>query len=240
MSYTDIHCHILPGLDDGAEDVYVSVNMARKAYRSGVKTIVATVHSYGKGEGFVPPGEYSASLKLLREALHEEHIDIELVSGMECYADDDFCDKLENGLFLPIRQKYLLVEFGFDDPIGFMRRIIDETLEYGLKPVIAHPERYGEFYSNPPIIKEFVKKGCLLQANKGSFFGNFGSEQKDCAKYMLENGLLYAIASDAHGDESRTPDFSHIADYIEIKTTKENKLKLLDLNPAEIVKKRNG
>ena len=241
LEFVDIHCHILPGLDDGSPDPETSVSMAEIAAGSGVAAICATVHSLGFGDGYprrreiIPPEVYSDALHFLRRGLRELGIPVKILTGMEVYVDGSFRRDLERQLYFPLGgTKNLLIEFPFDVSPGEVFGAADAALRCGYTPVVAHPERYYFLCDEPELSDGLVEAGCLLQANKGSFFGSFGRNAAEAAGYMLGRGLLSAVASDAHSDGVRTPSFRKIASYLTEKTGAETAIELLRDGPARL------
>ena len=203
----DIHCHILPGIDDGARDIYDTLEMALIAANSGIKAIVATPHSnipwdtsnyYGTA--------YRDALQKAREAIEQERMPIKIISGMEAFATFDLPDLVKAGKVLTINHSdYLLVEFDFGEDPEFVDIMVDRLKEIGIRPIIAHPERYDFIKEDISFAQRLVKKGCYLQANKGSFLGTYGSRSEAMAMQLAKEKLLSVVASDAHSPIRRTP-----------------------------------
>lgn len=203
----DIHCHILPNIDDGARDVYDTLEMALMAVNSGVKAIVATPHCN------VPWSEpnyyghtYREALRKAREAIKQERMPIKILSGMEVFVTFDLPDLIREGKILTINHSdYLLTEFDFDEDPEFVDIMVERLREMGIRPIIAHPERYEFIKEDITAAKRLVKAGCVLQLNKGSFLGKNGSRSKKTAFELVKNNLAGIVASDAHSPVARTP-----------------------------------
>ncbi len=203
----DIHCHILPTIDDGAADMDDTLSMASLAAECGVSAIVATPHCNIPG---APPNYFDDYLKKLivktRKALDDENIPIKLLSGMEVYVTFDLPDLIKQGKILTLNQsRYLLVEFNFGEDPEFVEIMVDRLKELNIIPVIAHPERYEFVKFNPDFATILKNKGCVLQSNKGSFLGRYGTSTKDTAFELLHAGVISVVASDAHNCTVRTP-----------------------------------
>ncbi len=232
----DIHCHILPELDDGAASVSVSLEMARLAKKSGVDIVVATPHSL---EAERNPRFFERVLDatdFLNDCLFEENIDLKIIPGMEIFATDDTLSLLNSGLLLPLgNTDNVLIEFDFDDSLHRMGYILYELVNGGYTPVIAHPERYFDVIGNPEVADEWIDMGCKLQINKGSILGRFGAEAAHTARDFIRHGKAFAVASDAHGAAYRTPHMGEAADEL-IRLTDEKTAKdLLCTNPYKIL-----
>ena len=232
----DIHAHILPGIDDGAVDLYDTLEMAQMAVDSGVNTLVATPHCNIPGVFKNYFGEeYLDAFYSAERAIKTEGIPLFLRPGMEVFGTYDLPRLIEDGKIMPLNQShYILMEFAFDEDPGFAARLLEEVCETNAKPVIAHVERYEFVQHNPQIIYEWRKKGYGIQVNKGSFLGRFGRAAWETAYNLLKCNLISVIASDAHGAYRRTP---YMLDAYE-ELTKDFSKEYLDIlftyNPANI------
>ena len=170
----DIHAHILPGIDDGAEDMYDTLEMARMAADSGVNRIIATPHCnipgmYGNYFG----REYIDRYESVVRAVRKEKIPIEILPGMEVFSTEDLPELIVNHKIMPLNQsRYILMEFAFDEDPEFAEAILKRVKEVGARPVIAHAERYEFIQDYPQIAYRWFRKGYVIQANKGSFLGS--------------------------------------------------------------------
>ena len=140
----DLHCHILPGVDDGAASEEESCMMARMAAESGVTALAATPHCGvpGQFENFADE-RLMDRFSALERLLEREHVPLRLYTGMEVFVTEQTPRHLREGRLLTLGgSRYLLVEFGFDEEPDFAERMLGELLEAGVVPVVAHPERY--------------------------------------------------------------------------------------------------
>lgn len=203
----DLHCHILPGLDDGAYDIYDTLEMALMAVNSGIKAIVATPHCNLPWDTNSYYGHaYREALQKARNAIAQERMPIKILSGMEAFATFDLPELVKEGKILTINHSdYLLVEFAFDEDPEFVDIVVDRLKEIGIKPIIAHPERYDFVKEDISHAHRLVRKGCYLQANKGSFLGNHGNRSEEIALTLAKDQMLSVVASDAHSPVHRTP-----------------------------------
>lgn len=240
MSCIDLHCHILPGLDDGASGTEEMLKMADIALRSGVSSVCATPHSYGK-EGSQPPPDFCKIIlkrvEYARKTFEEYGLPLKIFPGMELFVDDSFDRRLATGNFLTLNgSRYLLTEFAFDENDLFCDRVISKELSAGLVPVIAHPERYSAVQDNPRIAAKWAEYGAVIQMNKGSLLGVLGSDVKKCAERLLSEGTVHLISSDAHSSTVRTPSFTRVIEYLgNKKATEENIALLVRKNAACIL-----
>ena len=203
----DIHCHILPGIDDGAGTIYDTLAMADLAVRSGTRTIVATPHCNIPGvyENYLGR-EYWQVFEQTQQAIQQAGIPLTLVPGMEVFATESLPRLIASEKLLGLnRTRNLLMEFSFTEDPDFARFVLAQASKAGVRPVIAHAERYHFVQDNPQIVFEWHQLGYAVQVNKGSFAGRFGSHAGRTAWRLLEHNLITAIASDAHSPTMRTP-----------------------------------
>ena len=148
----DLHCHILPGVDDGSPDAETSLSMARHAAESGVTAIAVTPHCNLPGfrRNYRGP-DYRRRLNDLRELLTQENIPLRLYSGAEVFADPSNIRTLieQHELITLGGSRYLLVEFDFGLPGSVLLRTLEAIAQRGLVPVVAHPERYDAVQRDP-------------------------------------------------------------------------------------------
>lgn len=203
---TDIHTHILPGLDDGAESLYDTIEMAVMAYENGTSSIVATPHCNVPGVYDNYFGKrYIGAFEAARRAIEKERIPIELLPGMEVFATEEVPGLLADGKIMPLNQtRNVLIEFDFAEDPWFAETILRRVREVGAIPVIAHAERFEFVQEDPRIVYRWQEKGYHVQVNKGSFMGRFGRKAEQTAYRLLNHNLITAVASDAHSPERRT------------------------------------
>jgi len=198
IQYTDLHCHILPGLDDGARDMETSLMMAWMARESGARRIVATPHVM-PGVYFPSPEAIRAGASLLRDNLREAGVELEIVEGSEVCLTERLSRDYKDGKLLPLgRSRYILVEL---PSLSLPAHAMDEILDLkaaGAGVILAHPERNGDLRQDPDILREMVEVGIYLQVNAGSFVGVYGKEVSAFAERLLREGLVHFIGSDAH------------------------------------------
>ena len=212
----DLHCHILPGLDDGADGMEEAVEMAALAYRNGTRGIAATPHTN------VPHGYRNhwsehllGRLNQLQERLDALGIPLRLYAGQEIYLTDDVPALLGEGRLISLnRSRYVLSEFSFRETPRRMGELLRPLLEAGYIPVIAHPERYACVEEDWRICALFKKLGCAVQINKGSVTGAFGPAAAHAARRILDTGLCDLIASDGHSVYRRRPELSSVREWL--------------------------
>lgn len=237
----DIHCHILPGIDDGSESLEDSLIMAEMAVKSGVQVLAATPHS--NQEDFFENYETESLRKLyldLEAELRREKIPLQIVRGMEIFSSGDMIEKIKKGRLISLNSsRYYLIEFPFDSPPWVIQNVVEDVLKLGSTPVIAHPERYYCVQDNPNYLFEWRMMGALAQMNKSSVLGRFGSHTAKAAEVLLECNMITCIASDAHRPYVRTTDMREIEEFLEDYFPMEYRDLLMEHNPGCILQNRS-
>ena len=207
----DIHCHILPEVDDGAWDMEAAVDMAKIARDSGVKKIITTPHFKGEPKSLEAVGFLMHQRRLLQSRLKREKIEVELLPGAEVLCVPQTMELAKTGRLPTLGTgRYVLTEFYFDASAGFMDETLHGLRQMGYLPVVAHPERYGAVQRDPELAARWFHRGIVLQINKGSVLGAFGRRAEDAAVRMLCRGNAHIIASDAHSPHVRTTDLQPV------------------------------
>ena len=232
----DIHCHILPMLDDGASDWSESLAMARLAVSSGVAAIVATPHFTGNLQGLEVIATLRSRYEKLVQLLARHKIPLKLLPGAEILCTPETISMARQHMLPTLgNSNYLLVEFLFNASEELIADTLIELAECGYRPVLAHPERYLAVQQNPELINQLFFQDIVIQLDKGSVMGNFGSEVQEAALWILRNGLAHAIASDAHGMNHRTTDMIDLRKFLLENFPPRYVEVLLVNNPARIV-----
>ena len=236
----DLHCHILPGVDDGSASEEESCQMARIAVECGVTELAATPHCNvpEQFENYASPG-LAGRLERLQSRLDREKIPLRLHAGMEVYGTPALPQLLRRKKLLTLGgSRYLLIEFGFGESARLVEWMLEAVEDFGLTPVVAHPERYYFIQDDPLQLLCWAEKGRVLQVNKGSFFGMFGRRAARTAHWCLREGCLHLIASDAHSPYRRTTRLSDIYDYVSDVASLEIADFLLQDNPSALLEDR--
>lgn len=205
----DLHCHMLPNIDDGPQSLAESLEMARMAVANGITHTIVTPH--------IHLGRYDNDRHTIRKALdsfkqHLEQESIPLTLGMaaEVRIDPQMIPMIEQERIPWLGRcedyRYLLLELPHSHiPIG-TARLIHWLLKRKIRPIIAHPERNKAVIRNLKAIAPFVNAGCLLQITAGSVAGSFGLYARKRARQLLKRRWVHLIATDAHNTKVRTPD----------------------------------
>lgn len=198
----DFHCHILPGIDDGAKDWAESLATARYLSQQGVTAIVATPH-YMDGF-FTPTAQEVLSLAHeLQQRIDQAGISVRIYPGSEAQLNPNLPELVQQGKVLTINNqgKYLLVELPFYEVPRYTEDTLFRLRLAGVTPILAHPERNEELARDIDQVAKLVETGCLVQLNLGSLHGMFGSAAEKAAKQLLKRGLVHVVGSDMHGME---------------------------------------
>lgn len=234
----DIHTHILPEIDDGADSLEDAYEMALMAVRSGVRAIVATPHSnQGIRVSDYEIVKQEKAFEELKQLLLQENVPLKLYRGMEIWTSVDMAEKIKAGKLLTLNQTpYVLIEFAFDEEVWWIEAIISELKQIGLIPILAHPERYFCVQEDPNLLYAWRMQGALAQMNKGSILGRFGRDIEKTAETLLKNRLFTCIASDAHHAYVRTTDMKELQYYLQRQYSLMEQDRLLRQNPLSIIK----
>lgn len=194
---TDMHSHILPGIDDGAQTINDSLLLAKKFQALGFKKLIATPHimaDYYRNT----PDTINKALDVLRKGLQEIQLDLEVSAAAEYYLDETLEKKVRQKEVLTFGNQYLLFELSYINTPQNLFDFIKIMQDAGYKPVLAHPERYPYFYNSIENYQQIRETGCLLQLNSIALTGYYGVGAKKTAEEMVENHLVDFIGSDMH------------------------------------------
>lgn len=236
---TDIHCHILPGVDDGAEDMAEALAMAKLAVDSGVRDLIATPHFRGIEEDPAELARFHRRLSQLSEALEKDRIPLKLHLGAEILCLQETAELAWAGKLPTLGDsRYVLCEFFFDAPYGYMDRILEDIARAGYRVVVAHPERYEAIFRDPRGAQRWFRKGYVIQMNKSSVLGAFGGRVQQAARWLLDTGCVHILASDAHSPRRRTTEMSLLRQWLLERYPEGYARILLEENPARILADR--
>jgi protein-tyrosine phosphatase len=204
----DLHCHYLPGIDDGAQTLAESLDLARAAVEAGIHTAVMTPH--------VHPGRYENSAPTIRKlcaafqrVLEHQEIPLQIRAGGEVRISSDIIAMVEHDQVPFIGElagyRVMLLEFPHSHLLLGADKLIKWLLARHIRPLIAHPERNKDVMRNVEKIAPFVQMGCLLQLTGASILGQFGKPAQRTAMTILERGWASVVATDAHNLRHRPP-----------------------------------
>lgn len=227
----DLHSHILPGIDDGAKDLEMALEMAQQAVARGIKAVAATPH-YLK----VTWSEVKNKTNELRLLLTDHGIELEVIAGAELYIDPMFID-LPAGEIPTYNDtgRYCLVEFPMMEFPAYIDQVLFSLQVKGITPIIAHPERYQRVIREPNLVAEWIEAGSLIQMNANSVLGLFGEKVIKTSRIMLEHNMVHFIASDAHSTGRRGFCLDSAAEAAAKIIAPDDVEKLVSSNPALVI-----
>jgi protein-tyrosine phosphatase len=214
----DIHSHILPGIDDGANTIYDSIDMAKQAVTEGIHTIIATPH-HRNGKYDNVKSDILPLVKEVNDRFKEEQINLEVLPGQECRIYGEILEDYQKGDILPLNQvsQYLFIEFPSSSVPRYAEKLLYDIQVAGLTPIIVHPERNAELIERPEKLYKLVQGGAATQLTASSLTGYFGKNIQKFSQQMIQANLTHFIASDAHNIHNRTFKMEEAMDYIEKK-----------------------
>ncbi len=204
----DIHSHILPAFDDGAQSLEDAIAMAQMAYHDGVRSIVATPHNLNW-----PPEcrkeQVEEGVTRLKAELKARDIPVGIFPGVEVHIVPDILQQMEQGRAFTLNgSQYMLVELPLLFYPHYTEEIFFQLQIKGIAPILAHPERNAAIQDDPVILHRLVTREVLAQVTAASLTGVFGNKVRELARSFLEYNLVHIIASDAHTIHHRSPALS--------------------------------
>lgn len=196
---TDIHSHIIYGVDDGSKSIEESLEILKKMKDVGFTDVICTPH-------FIEDTIYSSEnkeklvkLDALKDAISYSNIDINIYLGNEIFINNNVVESIKEGRIYPLNNtKYILVEFPLHNKLMNINDVLYEITHKGYIPIIAHPERYDTFKSDYKLVKALKDDGYLFQCNYSSILGKYGSESKKLMKKLLKDHYVDYLGTDIH------------------------------------------
>ncbi len=204
MEIIDLHSHLLPAVDDGAQSLDQALTLARLAVDEGISKLVLTPHHYNPQFINHAQGVIEACDRL-QAAIDRDQIPLKVFPSQEIRIHEDLIDHLYNEdlLCLDEQGRYLLLEFPTQSVPDYSIRLIKQLLDLGIRPVIAHPERNQRFGQDLTLLAEMVEMGCIGQVTTSSLAGAFGPKYQEISFQMIDANLCHFMASDCHHQEWR-------------------------------------
>ncbi len=232
----DIHCHILPAIDDGPEKIEESIAMAGIAAADGIRTIVASPHfSYGEKPGL---GEIETAVSELRRRLEEAGVPVGLVRGADVRLTYELLEGIDKGDLPAINgSRYFLLELPEIIPPNLDNFLHSARLS-GYVPIITHPERNYSFLSSPRKVDGLKDAGVLIQITAMSITGEFGMKIRGLSEALLKKGCVDFVATDAHGVEGRKPVLSKAYRLVSHLLGEKETARIFLENPAAVLEDR--
>ena len=213
----DIHSHILPNIDDGAQSEKESQLMLKNAIADGIQTIVATPHYHPRYRN--EKEDILTSTRRLQQIAKKKKLKIDILPGQEIRVYGDLIEDYEAGKLLSLtdHSRYLLIEFPARQVPNYVERLFYEIEQQGLTPIIAHPERNLEFLEKPDKLYNLVAHGAFAQLTTASLLGDFGGKVQKFSYRLIESNLVHFLATDAHNTTNRSFNMSQAYEKIESK-----------------------
>jgi protein-tyrosine phosphatase len=238
-AFVDIHCHLVPGIDDGAQSWDEALAMARMAVADGIGTIVATPHQLGNYR-HNQPAEIRARTSQLQALLDEHRVGLRVFAGADVRIEAGLAAQAARGevLTLADRRRHILLELPHD--VYFpLDRLLVELSAVGIVGILSHPERNSAILARPSVVRPLVAAGCLMQVTAGSLLGAFGPACRKLSERLVEEGLVHFVSSDAHGARARRPMLRGAFDRVAELAGPETALDLCCRNPAAVASGRD-
>lgn len=242
MVLVDIHCHILPGIDDGARDWMTSMKLAREAVQNGVTHAIVTPHTLN-GKYLNHKKDVIRLTENFQEMIDEAGLPLQVFPGMEVRINGKLPEAIDNDdiLFCDEDGKYMLLEFPSNDVPTYSSNMVYELLQEGITPIIVHPERNTKIMDDPAILQGFLEQGCLVQITASSYTGIFWKKVEKFARQLIKAGQGCTFASDAHDLPKRQYQLSEAYDKLGrefgeklVQAWKENAKNIINGDPVDM------
>lgn len=232
----DLHCHILPGIDDGSGNIDISLAMARAAVADGIAVTACTPH--------IMPGVYDNNRTIIERAMRDltkrfelEGIDLQLVVGADVHMDVELASGLKSGRIPSLNNsRYFLFEPPHHVPPPRIEDNVFSIMSAGFTPILTHPERLSWIESHYSVMERLVKMGVLMQITAGSVTGQFGKRVRYWADKMIDEGLVHILATDAHNLTSRPANLSRARDMMAERLGDDEARNMTETRPLGIVR----
>jgi len=203
--FVDIHCHLVPGIDDGARDASESLAMALLAVDEGIETVVVTPHQLGN---FAHNSGDAIRVRTieLQELLDANGVPLKVLPGGDVRIDAGMVDQVLAGevMSLADHRKHVLLELPHELYLP-LEPLLEELARQGMVGILSHPERNQGILKQPSLVEPLIQAGCLMQVTAGSLLGTFGPASQALAEQMCRRGQVHFLATDAHGPKARRP-----------------------------------
>jgi len=232
--FVDIHCHLVPAIDDGAKSLDESLAMARIAVADGIQTTIVTPHqngSYAHNLG----DTIRQRVVQLQQQLDQHDIPLTVLPGADVRIEDGMIEALQSGRVLSLGDhgRHVLLELPHE--LYFpLERVLDDLDRVNMVGVLSHPERNQGILKQPTLVESLFDYGCLMQITAGSLMGTFGKPCQEMSEWMLKRGLVHFIATDAHGPRSRRPLIRRAFEYTSELVGEDAAIALCCENPAAV------
>jgi protein-tyrosine phosphatase len=238
LDFVDIHCHLLPGVDDGPSGWEETLPMAEIAAADCVSTIVATPHQlgiYAANHG----DEIRVLAGCLQSRLDERGIPLRVLPGADIRIEPGLIAKIHSGevVTLADQGRHVLLELPHEVYLPLDRLLADFQAE-GLTGILSHPERNAGIAARPGVVKSLVDQGCLIQITAGALSGGLGTRVRQVAESLVKQGLVHFVATDAHSPRFRPPVLSRAFRRVAEIAGRDAAVEMFCRNPGAVVSGR--
>ncbi len=238
MEYFDIHCHILPGVDDGAQTKEESLSMIDLSYNEGTRDIIFTPH-YMRGKNKYTREELRQRYEEFKKEVQEKYPDLRLYFGNEVLYEEGIIQDLKDGKIQTMNDtKYVLVEFNIRTSYSQIFEAMQKIENARFRPIIAHVERYRCLFKHIERIEELIRMEVLLQMNISSVYGGILDENARWCKKLVREGHISFFGTDAHDMEERAPYINDYVAWIEKKCGLDYLEKTFRDNPQKMIENK--
>lgn len=235
MNYFDIHNHMLPGVDDGAQDIEETMEMLKIAYKEGIRSMVITPH-YEKGRNRYKKEELLERFEELKVKVKKQYPELILYLGNEVLYEEGIMEDIKNGLVQTMNDtKYILVEFRVNISYNELYQAIRRITNARFRPIIAHVERYRCLYKRIERIDELVGLEAYLQMNVSSIYGGILDENARWCKKLVKEEYISFFGTDAHDLEDRAPYVKDYIGWVEKKCGEDFLERIMVTNPEKMI-----
>lgn len=233
-SFVDIHCHLLPGIDDGATDWDESLAMARLAASGGTTTIIATPHQLGSF-GHNSADAIRRSVHELEQRLNAADVPVKVLPGADVRIEEPLVERLlsREVLTLGDHGRHVLLELPHELYLP-LEPLLERLWRHNIVAILSHPERNQGILRRPEVLGSIVDAGCLTQITAGSLCGSFGAECRQLAESIVVDGLVHFVATDGHGSRTRRPIMSRAFERVSQLAGVDVAVELCSGNPARV------
>ena len=234
--FTDIHCHCLPGLDDGPATMAESLALCRRLAAEGIATVVATPHQLGRFEGCNEAARVREAVGALNESLGNSDIQLKVVPGGEVRVDERICELLEVDKILTLADggRYILLELPYQVFID-IEPLLTELASMGIQSVISHAEKIAALATQHQVLLRWLEHSAHLQITASSLVGDFGLEVQRAAWHFLTSGWATLVATDSHDINFRRPKMRVAFEHISSRLGKDLAHLVCIENPSRVV-----
>lgn len=234
--FVDIHCHCLPGLDDGPKNMTEAIALCEALVADGITTVIATPHQLGRFDGRNDSAGVRDAVCGLNRQIRKSGIQLDVLPGAEVRVDERVCKLLEEDIILTLADggRYILLELPNEAFID-IAPLLQQLVSLQIIPIISHAERYDILAAQQNIVSKWLNIGAHLQVTAGSLTGHFGPQAKKAGWSFLTSGYVSVIATDAHDTNQRCPMMTAAFDKISLKLGADVARLLTIENPSRII-----